>query len=140
MNTDISRENTHKLLVTNIDDVCGDVHETDSVTILNTTLRWADYFDDFGSFEMNQDFKRMINNIATGNDIDEINIIDENGIIVASNSPEFLGYEMKSADQSREFMVLIDNLEVKTFVQGLGVPRSLFTNPDMRRRTHRITG
>lgn len=119
MNTDISRENTHKLLVTNIDDVCGDVHETDSVTILNTTLRWADYFDDFGSFEMNQDFKRMINNIATGNDIDEINIIDENGIIVASNSPEFLGYEMKSADQSREFMVLIDNPEVKTFVQGL---------------------
>jgi len=119
MNTNISRENTLKLLKTNIDDVCDAVHETDSLTILNTTLRWASYFDDCKSFEMTPDFVRMITNITTGNDIDEINIIDGTGIIIASNETKYLGYIMESSQQSGEFMVLITDPETKTYVQDL---------------------
>jgi len=119
MNTRMSRANTEKLLHTHLEDVCSSVQETDSLTILNNTLYWADYFNNFDSFEPSDDFMRMLNNIAWGNDIDEICIIDENGIIISSNVREYLGYEMARSEQSAEFMVLLNDTTVKTYVQEL---------------------
>jgi len=119
MNTRISRANTEKLLHTHLEDVCNAVQETDSLTILNSTIYWADYFNNFDSFEPTEDFMRMTNNIAWGNDIDEICFIDENGIIISSNITEYLGYDMATSEQSGEFMILLRDTTVKTFVQEL---------------------
>ncbi|MDR0821435.1 MAG: diguanylate cyclase [Oscillospiraceae bacterium] len=41
--------------------------------------------------------------------VDEIHIIDENGIIRHSNIPKNINYDMKSAAQSNEFMQIIGN-------------------------------
>lgn len=119
MNTRISRRNTENLLMTHLEDVCSAVHETDSLTILNSTLRWSEYFDKFESFEPTTDFLRMVNNIAWGNDIDEICFINEDGIIVSSNVEAYQGYDMSSAEQSSEFLVLLRDTTKKTFVQEL---------------------
>jgi Methyl-accepting chemotaxis protein len=47
--------------------------------------------------------------LAAGLNIDEINIVDGNGKIVYSNVKDFIGFDMNSSDQSREFMDLINN-------------------------------
>ena len=44
-------------------------------------------------------------------DVTEINIIDENGIIVATTHPAFLGYRMADGAQSGEFLVLLSGKE-----------------------------
>ena len=41
-------------------------------------------------------------------DINEVNIIDENFVIVASSVAEYVGYDMSSGEQSAEFSVLIE--------------------------------
>lgn len=119
MNTKMSRDSTKKLLMTNIDDICDAVHETDSTTILVTTLRCADYFDAYKSFEPSTEFLAIVHSIATGYNIDEINFIDNDGIIISSNKTEYLGYDMSSAAQSKEFLVLLNDSSTKTFIQGL---------------------
>lgn len=119
MNTRMSRENTNHILSTHLDDVCSAVNETDSLTILQATLRWADYFDEFESFDPVPDFLRMLGNIAMGNDIDEINFINEEGIIISSNNHNYFNYVMDSQQQSREFLVLLRDTSCHTFVQDL---------------------
>lgn len=119
MNTRMSRKSTENLLKTHLEDVCSAVHETDSLTILNSVIRWADYFNNFESFEPTSEFIRMVNNIAWGNDIDEICFINEKGIIESSNEEKYHGYDMASAEQSREFLILLRDSTVKTFIQEL---------------------
>ena len=41
-------------------------------------------------------------------DLDEINIVDENGIIQISSDSAYEGYDMHSGDQSAEFLCLLD--------------------------------
>gem|GEM_PF-6573826 len=115
----MSRSNTEKLLHTHLEDICNAVYETDSLTLVNSALSWADYFDKFKWYEPSADFMRMTNNIAWGNNIDEICFINEEGIIVASNIHEYLGYEMTSAEQSAEFLKLLTDPDTKTYVQKL---------------------
>lgn len=51
--------------------------------------------------------KRLLLPLLEANDVSEINIIDENGIIVASTTPAYLGFDMTSGEQSEEFMALL---------------------------------
>ena len=39
--------------------------------------------------------------------VSEINLVDENGIIIASNNPDFVGFDMSSGEQSAQFLVLL---------------------------------
>ena len=48
-------------------------------------------------------------------EVTEISIVDHTGVIVDSTEPRFLGYEFASAEQSREFLCLLDDTE--EFVQ-----------------------
>lgn len=41
-------------------------------------------------------------------DVDEINIIDDSGVIVATTYPDYLGYHMDAAQQSGEFLALLE--------------------------------
>ena len=44
-------------------------------------------------------------------DVAEINVIDENGFIVSTTMPEFMDYDMRSGEQSAEFIVILDEGE-----------------------------
>lgn len=54
-----------------------------------------------------KDMNRFLKTIAWEYDIAEASIIDENGIILYSSNDSYLGYDMSSAPQSAEFLVLL---------------------------------
>ena len=43
--------------------------------------------------------------------VNEMNVVDENGIIIASTVDEYLGYDMHSGEQSAEFLCLLEGTE-----------------------------
>ena len=45
--------------------------------------------------------------------VNEVHIIDENGIIVSSSIPEYVGFDMESGDQSAAFLVILDDPSVE---------------------------
>jgi len=51
-------------------------------------------------------------------DVAEINVVDANGIIVASTVPEFIGFDMSSGEQSAAFLVLLPRRGQTEFVQA----------------------
>ena len=46
-------------------------------------------------------------------EVAETVVVDENGLIVASNRPEYLGWDMKSSAQSAAFMPLLDDPDLE---------------------------
>ena len=56
--------------------------------------------------------------IASRYEVDEVDIINTNGIIVASTNEKFIGFNMDSGPQSREFLCLLGDVE--EYVQPYG--------------------
>ena len=56
--------------------------------------------------------------LATEHDIAEISVIDENGMIIDSTEPSFIGFNMASGEQSAEFLCLLSG--TKEYVQDYG--------------------
>lgn len=52
--------------------------------------------------------------------VDEINIIDSNGVIIASTIPKYVGFNMHSGTQSREFNEELLTGKNSSFVQEMG--------------------
>ena len=75
------------------------------------------------SLEEMRDFARRL-------DIDEINIVDRNGFVVASSDPSCLGGSMLDFKESGEFMVLTNGVTT-TYSQPF---RAGAHNPDVRRK------
>ncbi len=48
----------------------------------------------------------------------ELNVVNTDGIIVASSVPEYIGYDMHSGEQSSEFLVLLDGT-TEMYIQSL---------------------
>lgn len=67
--------------------------------------------------------------------VDQLHVIDENGIITHSTIPSYVGFDMNSGEQSAAFMVIIDdpsieivqepqeNVKEKVVIQYIGVAR-----------------
>lgn len=95
-----------------VKDVSIDVGDT-----FNNELR--QYVDAFVE-EIERDNKMMEDDklqkmvVANNFFVSEIDVVDENGIIIHSNVPEYIGFDMRSGEQSREFMCL---LEGETYYQ-----------------------
>ena len=64
-------------------------------------------------------YDRLIKDTCHTFDIDEINLIDENGIIIASSNPEYIGYDMSSGEQSSYFMLMLEDDGPDFLVQSL---------------------
>ena len=45
--------------------------------------------------------------------VNELHIIDENGIITSSSIKEYIGFDMKSGEQSNAFMVIVDDPSIE---------------------------
>lgn len=70
--------------------------------------------DDMLSDQKILDFSRII--IA----VDEINVINEKGFIIASTNPHYIGFDMSSGTQSREFNDELLTGKNTSFVQEMG--------------------
>ena len=87
-----------------------DIHEAVSYAVdnnlLNSTKNFAAKLKN--KDEITDDYLRVQ---AYTYDVEEINIVDENGIIVYSTDDSYIGYDMSSGEQSNEFMVLLDGTD-----------------------------
>ena len=101
--TKLSETNTTNLLHLNLSDVDQDIKDLSDENLLRVTRRIARELnkrDSVSSFDL------MV--LADKHSVPEINLVDENGIIVASTFRNFIGFNMASGTQSGAFMVLLE--------------------------------
>ena len=93
----MSQVETNSVITLTLDDVHKDITDASDKNLLKLaeTVR-TEYTE-------NKDLTA----IAEKYDVSEVNLIDENFVIVASNVAEYVGYDMSSGEQSNEFKVLL---------------------------------
>lgn len=106
LQTGMTSRETEVLLNTNISDVERDIREASDKNLLAITRAAASEYENGASLE----------SLCDKYDVSGINIIDKNGIITKSTLPEFIGYDMSGGEQSKEFLVLLN--DKNEFVQG----------------------
>ena len=99
--TRLSENNAISLLVLNLSDVRNDINDASDENLLKLTRSVA---ADLNTMEVNN---YVLHSRLSKYDVTEINVIDAEGIIIATTHPAFLGYDMASGAQSGEFMVLL---------------------------------
>lgn len=102
LQTNLSLSETDELLRLNIEDVERDIVDASDENLLNITRRVAIALPvaaDATSAECTR--------LATEHDVAEINVVNADGVIVASSEPAFLGFDMASGEQSAAFLVLL---------------------------------
>ena len=100
--TELARTQAEELLQLNIEDVEHDIVDVSDENLLSLTRLAAAALPSVRS-ATSEECERL----AAELDVSEVNVIDANGIIVASNNPSFLGFDMASGDQSAAFLVLL---------------------------------
>ena len=113
MQTKMSQDNARKLLRLNIEDVCMDVLDASNHNLLKLTGEIADRLDALEGGISSGDLDVLMVQF----DVSEINVIDTNGIITATTYPSFMGYDMRSGEQSEAFMCLLETNET-SYVQN----------------------
>ncbi|MDO4488805.1 MAG: SpoIIE family protein phosphatase [Eubacteriales bacterium] len=102
LQTQVAKRDTEKLIDTNIADVEIEIEERQEEALVETTKTIArEYKMDIGNGVSLTDYMKELG-------VDEINIVNRDGIITASTEPEYVGFDMKSGEQSSKFMVLSD--------------------------------
>lgn len=105
LQTSFSISDHEALLTLNIEDVKADIEEASDENLLKLTrgvaadIDTAETVDNALLFEISA---------QPGNDFSEINVIDGNGVIICSTTPEYIGFDMSSGQQSGDFLVLLD--------------------------------
>jgi len=101
--TRLSENNAISLLELNLSDVREDIIDASDANLLKLTRSIAQELDASESID-----DMLLSDLMSRYDVTEINVIDENGVIVATTYPDFLNYNMRSGAQSGEFMVLLE--------------------------------
>lgn len=95
----------YNLLTGHIEDVIVD----NSETLSSLFYEWTDLFRD--NIERNRDIldneylELEVSDSALT--ISELNVVDKNGIIIYSSNPDYIGFDMHSGEQSKEFLCLL---------------------------------
>lgn len=107
--TNMARENAHQLLYLNIGDVCADVRDASDARLLHIAYEVKDDIEQCSIADRSSaEFSRFLADRARHYDLEEINCIDRHGIIKVTTYPPYKNYDMRSGEQSAEFMVLLD--------------------------------
>ncbi|MBO5169353.1 MAG: SpoIIE family protein phosphatase [Oscillospiraceae bacterium] len=101
--TKLAQENTVRLLELNIADVRQDIQDASDENLLALTAEIAGKLNNAQAITADFLFE-----LCDQYDVTEINCINPDGLIYVSTYPDFLNYDMRSGEQSAEFMVLLD--------------------------------
>ncbi len=111
--TNLSANNAVSLLSINVQDIRQDVMDASDENLLRITRKIAEEING-GAGTDPAGLERMM----AAYDVAEINVIDPEGVIVASTLPEFLNYDMRNGAQSGEFMALLLDTSKTEYVQA----------------------
>ncbi|MBO6066079.1 MAG: SpoIIE family protein phosphatase, partial [Lachnospiraceae bacterium] len=106
LQTRLSEKSAVNLLRLNIADVRQDVIDASDANLLSLTRTIASEIDDGAPAD-----DAGLADLMVKYDVAEINLIDADGIIIATTHPDFLNYDMRSGRQSAEFLGLLDGSE-----------------------------
>lgn len=113
LQTSSAEDSSRQLLTLNLDDVKRDILDASDENLLRLTRGVAADLNAAGEIS-----GAVLSSIQQkpGNDFSEINVVDERGVITQSTTPEYLGFDMASGQQSGEFLALLDG--VQEYVQS----------------------
>lgn len=100
--TGLSKNNAINLLELNLFDVRADIIDASDENLLHLSHDIATELN-----KMQTITNETLHDLVGKYDVTEINIIDAEGLIVATTHPSFMGYDMRSGAQSAEFMPLL---------------------------------
>ncbi len=100
--TGLAEENAVNLLKLNISDVQEDIIDASDENLLKLTRQVASDLNAADAITT-----ELLEELTVKYDVTEINYINDQGIIKASTYPDFLDYDMRSGEQSAEFMILL---------------------------------
>lgn len=101
--TRLSEKNAINLLELNLSDVRQDIIDASDENLLYLTRRVAREIDNTDEIT-----NTVLHQLVGLYDVTEMNLINDDGIIVATTHPDFLNYDMRSGEQSAEFMRLLE--------------------------------
>lgn len=129
----IANMDTESIMSDTISDVKKDIIDASDDNLLKKTENIAaDIMK--GEVKDSQELAR----IAVVYNVDEINRVNKDGIIYATTNDDYLNFDMRQGEQSKEFMCLIDGSE-RNFVQRL-MPVSYDASTNMKYAGVRIKG
>lgn len=108
LQTRVARNDTYQLLIQNIDDVNVDISETSDNNLLSLAKKIKDEYENTSA---------SLEDLRLTYDVAEINVINEKGFIEKTTG-KHLNYDMSSGDQSKEFLVLLENNDIEYYVQN----------------------
>lgn len=100
--TGLSVNNAVNLLRLNLSDVHEDINDASDENLLKIGRSIA--ADLNGMSAISED---ILNSLVAEYDVTEINVINKDGIIIATTHPDFMNYDMRSGNQSAEFVCLL---------------------------------
>lgn len=109
----IANMDTESIMADTISDVKKDIIDASDDNLLKKTENIAEDIVN-GDVTESQELAR----IAVVYNVDEINRVNKDGIIYATTNHNYLGFDMRQGEQSKEFMCLIDGSE-RNYVQRL---------------------
>lgn len=109
LQTKIAYTNADNLLELNLSDIKEDIREASDKNLLDIT-------EAVGAKVNSNCTRKELNALANEYNVAGINIVDKNGIIKESTLKSFVGFNMASGNQSREFLCLLK--DKKAFVQS----------------------
>ena len=119
----IASTNTRETLTNSVQDVSKDIKDTSDQNLLDITHDVATNLEtrNEAGLQIDNDYlMSLIDTSLLGGqhfDVSEINIIDENGIITTSSNLYWIGFDMNSGDQPKEFCDAILTNGQESFVQ-----------------------
>ncbi len=108
--TKMSENESESLLSLNIDDVREDITDASDENLLALTREVANQLNGVEQLD-----NALLDEIAEERDLTEIDVIGPDGIVEFCTNRDFIGFDMDSGAQSREFLVLLDG--EKEYVQ-----------------------
>ena len=90
-------------LQNNVEDVRNDIRDASDQHLLTMVKVVAGDVAEAGKVD-----RVVLSKLARRHMVQEINVIDENGIVTVSTNPDVLGYDMHDQEITAEFLVLLD--------------------------------
>ncbi|MCQ2489045.1 MAG: SpoIIE family protein phosphatase [Clostridia bacterium] len=115
----LAKNQTETTLKTAAEDVALDILDASDRNILEIAHKVS----------QEAELGRDINEIAEENDLSEISYINDKGVIYKSTVPSYIGFDMSSGEQAKEFLCLLGDTE--QYVQAYG---PITSDPNISRK------
>lgn len=121
----IANMDTEAIIEDTISDVKKDIKDASDENLLKLTQKIENQIRTYDI-----DTAEELIALAERNNVDEINVVNHDGIITVSTFPNYTNFDMKQGEQSAEFMCLVDG-DVRSYVQSL-MPVSYDSSTNMK--------